>query len=94
LYYYENNNQSIKIWIAFKFETHKDSCKYQENSGRLIKIANCLKEELKNLNLNSFKDEDAFCGIFSRPKIDNDFVSFNFYLNKDYPQGYWYNHTL
>ncbi len=95
LYYYDNNQQNIKIWIAFKFETTKDNkVKYQSDSITLNKIGDWLKAELKKMNLIPFKDEDSFNNIFSKPEIKDEWVSFNFYLNKDYPNGYWCNHTL
>ena len=48
---------------------------------------------IKEFGYTPFHDEDAFCGYFSR-EVHQDMVTFKMYLNPDFPEGYWSNHTL
>lgn len=41
------------------------------------------------LPIKPFKDEDAYLGVYS-----NNDGEYTLYLNPDYPNGFWYNHTL
>jgi len=77
-----------KIWIEGRIEVSED---------RKNAVAVKMKEYLKEIGLRTFRDEDAFYGIYSHPeKIDDweRFVRFSFYVNPDYPDGCWDNHVL
>lgn len=77
-------------WICGRITMTKDENeKYQIYSKRVNEVAEYMKEELKKLPIKPFYDEDAFHGVFSRPKDKlNGFIEFSFYINKDYPKGY------
>ena len=40
-----------------------------------------------------FKDEDSFMGYFSK-EDHKGWTKLKFYINEEYPKGYWGNHTL
>lgn len=51
-------------------------------------------EEFKKLPLKPFKDEDAFFQYFNKTRYIDDDHAISFYMNPDYPAGWWCNHTL
>lgn len=58
-------------------------------------LVQLIKEDIKNLPVKPFYDEDAYFGIFTKPrKVNSHDSEFTFYINKDYPKGYWQNHIL
>ena len=40
-----------------------------------------------------FHDEDSYRGYFSK-EDKNGYTRLKFYLNREYPKGYWQNHVL
>ena len=50
-------------------------------------------EELNKMELHPFHDEDAFYGHFAKSEHKG-WTELKFYLNKNYKDGYWENHTL
>ena len=94
----KGGNYVTKIWIECKLSWENDGERTRDfwKDETAKKIADYITKELETLGLTSFFDEDSFRSRFSRPKVSihNDIVSMSFYLNKDYPQGYWSNHTL
>lgn len=74
-----------EAWIACKATIlHKTE---EENRRKSL-------EELKNWLCNDcilkpFRDEDAYLGIYKQQQED-----FVFYINPNYPNGWWDNHTL
>ena len=56
-----------------------------------------LKDWLKdNFPLKPFYDEDAKCGIYRMTTsiYTPEWTRYNFYVNPDFPNGWWENHTL
>jgi len=70
--------------------------KWPEDCPRIRKLAKFFQEELSRIGLKPFMDEDAFMNHFYSPKVNENLnvTSIGFYLNKDYPDGMWVNHTL
>ena len=87
LYYYETRNQNpvAKIWIQCSVFLPRDV-----DVNLNIKK---LKQYLSKFDLKPFRDEDAYYGMFVR-STDKTGTELMFYLNPDYPNGYWENHTL
>lgn len=81
-----------RVGIDYDEEMEKDPW----SSERLTQLTNYLKEEIKKINWKAFYDEDAFRYNFTRPEFKKNLeeVRIRFYLNKDYPEGVWENHTL
>lgn len=69
----------LEVWIACEIE-----------DDEIDTAGNIVKELLKKSYLKPFKDEDAIKGIFARKGE----YKIAFYMNPDYPQGYWQNHVL
>jgi len=67
-----------EMWIA---------CTVEEDN--IEAIADKIKAFVKTLSIKPFYDEDAYKCIFKKDKYQ-----ITFYLNPDYPNGYWSNHTL
>ena len=78
---------SIVPWIACKFELEGT---FEEHQSTLKLLKEWINDKLI---IKPFYDEDATYGIFSRKK-ENGWVEYKFYLNPDYKNGWWYNHTL
>ena len=97
LSYTENNKYILTPWVCGKISIENNpNIKYPVDCPRLDKVANFIKEELKKINWKPFYDEDSFKGIFSKPELrkNTENIEIKFYLNKEYPKGYWQNHTL
>lgn len=94
----QKRDPGYRVWIKGEF--------LGKNESEIIEKMDFLKEEFKKLPFQPFFDEDGYKGNFSRPKknfqnrigkekvvyIEN--VESSFYLNPDYPEGYWENHVL
>lgn len=94
--YKDGNNKRVQNittpWIACKLELegmHTANWHYD--------VLKELKKWLyDNLPIKPFKDEDACHQIYSRQcsAYIRDRTEYIFYLNIDYPNGWWENHTL
>lgn len=101
LSYYKRDGEKSgyvkEIWIKgiVRIEENKE-VKYPEECPRLQQVVKFLKEEFKKADIKPFYDEDAFMGNFTKPEVKKNLgqVSISFYVNKDYPKGWWANHTL
>lgn len=74
-------------WICVRFElespdndTERDLCKW-------------IVESLKSAGYKPFYDEDAFRGYYKKEERKG-YNQYKCYVNPNYPDGYWENHTL
>lgn len=84
-------------WITCKFELENGGDKDFLYSETVKELVNYIKKELESIGISAFKDEDAPHQMFSnrcRTADRNGYVTFEFFINPDYPKGYWSNHTL
>jgi len=78
-------------WIVGRIEINNEK---EENILPILRSAtDFIKEEVKLIGWKMFHDEDAFFGYFSRHN-GRGYTRLKFYLNKEYPNGHWENHTL
>jgi hypothetical protein len=74
-------------WICVRFELEtKDMVIHHE-------LCKWFVEKFKAIGLRPFMDEDATWNHFTK-KENNGYITYKFYVNIDYPNGYWENHTL
>lgn len=88
LFYFNDHveENTMTMWVKCQVQ-----CKQEDLDVTVLKF----KELFSALPYKPFKDEDAYYGYFSRPKTDVDgFTKIAFFLNPDYPSGWWENHTL
>jgi hypothetical protein len=79
-------------WIACRVELEGE-----QNTPWHHDVLKELKEWAKEkLPWQPFFDEDACYGIYSRQcsAYSRDWTEYIFYINPDYPKGWWENHTL
>ena len=85
------------VWIKVTtgLSENKD-VKYPEDCPRLRQLCKTLEQELKSMDIQTFYDEDSFLNRFTKPVItpNTRISNVSFYVNKDYPEGMWANHTL
>ena len=87
LEYREDGEYVITPWICAKIELES----LDENIER--EIVKWLKSTLEETKLTPFKDEDSFAGCSTRHR-GKGYSIIKLYINPDYPDGYWENHTL
>lgn len=78
-------------WIACRMEFEGEEVKDHE------KYLTAVKEWVdKNIPLKPFYDEDATYGIYAKKcsPYSRDWTQYIFYLNPDFPDGWWQNHAL
>jgi len=95
--YSEDGVNMLTPWVVGRISIDKNpDVKYPSDCPKLQKVTEYMKKEFKKLGLKPFYDEDAFYGNFSRPepRQNTGDVTIKFYINMDYPDGYWENHTL
>lgn len=79
-------------WIACRVELEGEQDKEQH-----FKVLSALKKWLEEkIKIKPFYDEDAPLGIYSRQcsAYSRDWTKYVFYMNFDYPNGWWENHAL
>lgn len=85
---YEEEGQDLLIpWVVGKIEIENPTEKILKN------VTDFIKEEVEKIGWNMFHDEDSYRGYFSKEN-KNGWTQLRFYLNQEYPKGYWQNHTL
>ena len=84
---------STKIWIACRATISDIEDKYPIDE-RAYDIAKLIRKECEDIGIKLFHDEDAFGGYFSKQFNKHNEMEIKCYFNKDYPTGYWENHTL
>jgi len=85
---YEEEGQDLLIpWVAGKIEIENPTEEILKN------VTDFIKEEVEKIGWNMFHDEDSYRGYFSKEN-KNGWTQLRFYLNQEYPKGYWQNHTL
>jgi hypothetical protein len=80
-------SNAIVPWISVKMGFEN----IDESNARLIALA--LKIELESIGYTPFKDEDAFAGCASIERHPH-WIEIKLYINPDFPNGLWENHTL
>lgn len=87
LEYREEGREVITPWVVGKLEVEETDYK------KLKLYTSFVIQELKKMGIKPFHDEDSFMGYFA--KHDNKgWTELKFYINSEYPDGYWENHTL
>lgn len=84
-------------WVKCTFGVeYNKSEKYPQDERRVREVVKWVKENIiGKLPYKAFYDEDAYSGNFSWEKKENlGSIYFSFYVNPDFPEGYWENHTL
>lgn len=93
LNYYDESRREVLIpWLCFEFGIH-DSLGEKER----IEILQWLRDKLRNTDgYRPFKDENANQGIFTKGYHKSNFEEYRykFFMNPDYPNGYWDNHVI
>ena len=73
-------------WICVRFELEGDQAIARD-------LCKWLVEKFKSIAYTPFMDEDAKWNYF-RTEERKGYTKYKMYVNPDYPQGYWENHTL
>ena len=81
----------VTPWLACRIELEGDQSTKGHNE-----VIKELKEWTKKLPWKPFYDEDATFGIYrmKTSPYSRDWTQYVFYVNPDYPDGWWENHTL
>ena len=91
LSYFTGRNWVTVPWICCKTEILDNTLFNEEQQRHLCRF---ITSELNKAGYTSFKDEDAFCGHFSREVKKDNSVVLKTYINPSFPDGYWSNHAL
>lgn len=87
LSYSEEKEEATVPWICVRLELENTDPKIE---GDLLKwITNRFSE----INYKPFYDEDSYRGNW-RKEERRGWNKYKMYINPDYPEGYWANHTL
>ena len=78
-------------WICIRIEI--EDSEYVTDESKQRELCKWVVAELTEAGYKPFHDEDAFAGYFKK-EDRNGYVRFKMYINPDFPQGYWSNHTL
>ena len=73
-------------WICVRFEL-------EGNPGIERDLCKWMVENFKGINYRPFMDEDATWNYFAKEERKG-YTKYKMYVNPDYPEGYWENHTL
>ena len=87
LEYEEEGRDVLTPWIVGRLEVE------ETDYSKLIKYARFILSELDEMGIKPFHDEDSFHGYFAKHE-NKGWTEIKFYINKEYPDGYWENHTL
>jgi hypothetical protein len=87
LEYSEGKEDIITPWIVGKIEVETT------DDIKLRSYASFILNELEKLNIHAFHDEDTYKGYFAK-ETHKGWTELKFYVNMEYPDGYWQNHTL
>lgn len=88
----KTSEEHAVVWLACRIELEGDAnTKWHSDVLKDIK-----KWWEENIILKPFYDEDAPHGIYSRQcsAYSRDWTQYVFYVNPDYPEGWWENHCL
>jgi len=83
----DNRREVLTPWIVGELEI--ETTEYD----KLFEYADFILNELNQMNISPFHDEDSFRGYFAKSSHKG-WTELKFYINKEYPKGYWENHTL
>jgi hypothetical protein len=85
---YEEEGQDLLIpWVVGRVEIENPTEEILKN------VTDFIKAEVGNIGWKMFHDEDAYRGYFSK-EDKKGWTQLKFYLNREYPNGYWQNHAL
>ena len=87
LEYEEEGRDVLTPWIVGRLEVE------ETDYNKLIKYARFILSELDEMGITPFHDEDSFHGYFAKHG-NKAWTEIKFYINEEYPNGYWENHTL
>lgn len=74
-------------WVCVRFELEYPKPEIERS------VCKWMVEKLKESGYKPFYDEDSFCGYYSKEERKG-YNKYKCYVNPDYPDGYWENHTL
>jgi hypothetical protein len=84
---YNFGQQYVTPWICVMFELetkdmtiHRELCKW-------------FVDKFKAIGMEPFMDEDATWNHYKKEEC-NGYTKYHLYVNPDYPNGHWENHTL
>jgi hypothetical protein len=84
---YNFGQQYVTPWICVRFELetkdmtiHRELCKW-------------FVDKFKAIGIEPFMDEDATWNHYKKEER-NGYTKYHLYVNPDYPNGHWENHTL
>jgi len=80
------DNKTIP-WICCQFEVE------DTNEEELTSVCKQIVKEFEEIDLKPFMDEDAYCQHFTK-KDNKEWTKLQMYVNIDFPNGEWHNHTL
>lgn len=91
LSYYDGNNFITVPWICVRVEIEGNN--YVTDESKQIELCKWIVSELTSAGYKPFHDEDAFAGYFKKENRKG-YIILKTYINPDFPDGYWSNHTL
>ena len=84
---YNENRKDVTIpWIAVRLEI-------EDTFNDVRQLLKWFVDIFKNIGYVPFHDEDATVGYY-RKKQGKGYATYELFINPDYPNGYWVNHTL
>jgi len=87
LRYEEEGQDLLAPWVVGRAEIENPTEEILKN------VAEFIKAEVEAIGWKMFHDEDSYGGYFSK-EDKNGYTRLKFYLNREYPNGYWQNHAL
>ena len=89
--YYNGNNWITVPWICIKVEIEDSD--YVTDDSKQRELCKWIVNELAEVGYKPFYDEDAFAGHFKKENRKG-YMILKTYINPDFPNGFWSNHTL
>jgi len=83
------NGPKVVPWICVRME-FEDGDQATEDIRDILKW---IIERFKKISYSPFKDEDASHGYFTK-ETRRGWTKYSMYVNPDFPEGQWENHTL
>lgn len=87
LSYSENREEVTVPWICVRLELETGNPEIERD------LLKWISDRFTEIDLKPFYDEDAYCNRW-RKEEKKGWNKYRMYINPDYPQGYWENHTL
>jgi hypothetical protein len=87
LNYSENREEATVPWICVRLELEN------VNNNTERDLLKWISNRFSEVNLKPFYDEDSYLNNW-RKEENRGWNKYRMYINPDYPDGYWENHTL